>query len=153
MNKSPQTERERVGHGVGNLPPIFSLSLLSLCIQFPCSGCLSVMRCSLSIGLSLPPPSSRGGSCGIGGIGGVTCHFFLCLRRTAAAAAVVVVLAIPPSLPIYLLSSTIRGGQLLLLLHQFRGVRRPANNFNATDRALLAADRYRGREGGGAGWT
>ena len=23
---------------------------------------------------------------------------------------------------------------------------RPANNFNATDRALLAADRYRGRE-------
>ena len=58
------------------------------------------MRCSLSIGLSLPP-SSRGGSCGIGGIGGVTCHFFLCLRRTAAAAAVVValVLAIPPSLP------------------------------------------------------
>ena len=44
-----------MGHGVGNLPPIFSLSLLSLCIQFPCSGCLSVMRCSLSIGLSLSP--------------------------------------------------------------------------------------------------
>ena len=82
-----------MGHGVGNLPPIFSLSSLSL-HSVPVLR-LFVCHEVLSIHWSL---SSRGGSCGIGGIGGVTCHFFLCLRRTAAAAAAVaLVLAIPPS--------------------------------------------------------
>ena len=117
------------------------------------------MRCSLSIGLSLSP-SSRGGSCGIGGIGGVTCHFFLCLRRTAAAAAAaVLVLAIPPSLPPDLSLEQHHPTEVANFFSFFtnfvESAGRPANNFNATDRALLAADRYTGREeeGGGAGWT